>query len=207
MPKVKLLNIKGEEIKDIMLNDDCWLIEPNDSVLHNAIILAQASLRQGTQSAKTRAEVRGGGRKPWRQKGTGRARHGSIRSPIWVGGGVAFAPKPRDYSKKMNRKERRLALKSALSYKVRNNNIVVLDELKLTAPKTKEMLTVLNNLKVSNKVLLVTDELDEKVFLAAGNLDTIRVITAEEINILDVVNANYLVVTEKAIKIIEEVLS
>jgi large subunit ribosomal protein L4 len=206
MAKVDILNIKGEKIKNIELNDACWNIEPNDAVLHDAIILARASLRQGTQSAKTRAEVRGGGKKPWRQKGTGRARHGSIRSPIWVGGGVAFAPKPRDYSKKMNRKERRLALRSALSYKTRENSLMVLDELKLSSPKTKDMLEVIKNLKLENKVLFVVEEIDENAFLAARNINVIRIVNANEINVLEVVNANHLIVTENAISIIEEVL-
>ncbi|MDD4036602.1 MAG: 50S ribosomal protein L4 [Bacilli bacterium] len=206
MPKVALLNIKGEKIKDIDLKDECWNIEPNDSVLHEAIILARASLRQGTQSAKTRDEVSGGGKKPWRQKGTGRARAGSRRSPIFVGGGVAFAPKPRDYAKKMNKKERRLALRSALSYKFKDKNIIVLDDLKLETPKTKDMLAVMNNLKIDNKVLFVTHEMDENTYLASRNIDLIRLIGPEEINVLDVVNSKYLVLTMEAVQMIEEVL-
>lgn len=206
MPKVALLNIKGEKIKDIDLRDECWNIEPNDSVLHEAIVLARASLRQGTQSAKTRSEVRGGGRKPWRQKGTGRARAGSVRSPIFMGGGVTFAPKPRSYAKKMNRKERRLALRSALSYKLRGKNIIVIDDLKLATPKTKDMLTVMDNLKVDNKVLFVTHEMDENAYLATRNINLIRLIGPEEISVLDIVNSKYLVLTMDAIQMIEEVL-
>lgn len=207
MPKVDLLNIKGEKIKDINLKDECWNIIPNDSVLHDAVILARASLRQGTQSTKTRAEVSGGGKKPRPQKGSGRSRQGSIRSPQWVGGGVVFAPKPRDYDKKMNRKERRLALKSALTYKFLDKNIIVIENLKLENPKTKTMLDVMNNLKVNNKVLFVTDELDDNTILASRNLNLVRLIEPNEVNVLDVMNANYLVVTMDAIKMIEEVLS
>jgi large subunit ribosomal protein L4 len=207
VPKVAMLNIKGEKIKDINLKDECWNIEPNDSVLHEAIILARASLRQGTQSAKTRGEVSGGGRKPWRQKGTGRARAGSRRSPIFVGGGVVFAPQPRSYAKKMNRKERRLALKSALCYKLRDKNIIVLDDLKLTAPKTKEMLEVMKNLKIDNKVLFVTHDIDENTYLASRNINIVRLIGPEEINVLDIVDSKYLVLTMDAIQMIEEVLA
>ncbi len=206
MPKIDILNIQGEKIKDINLNDECWNIEPNDSVLYDAIILARASLRQGTQSAKTRAEVSGGGRKPRPQKGSGRSRQGSIRSPQWVGGGVVFAPKPRSYDKKMNRKERRLALKSALTYKLKDNNVVILDSLKLKMPKTKEMVQVLNNLKLNNKVLFVSDELDENTLLASSNMELVRLIEPNELNVLDIVNSNYLVLTENAVKMIEEVL-
>jgi large subunit ribosomal protein L4 len=207
MPKIALLNIKGEKVKDINLKEEVWGIVPNDSVLYDAILLARASLRQGTHKTKTRAEVRGGGKKPWAQKGTGRARQGSIRSVQWRGGGIAFGPQPRDYDKKMNRKERRLALRSALSYKVIDNNIIVLENMNLETPKTKTMLEFMKNLKVSDKTLFVTDGLEENVVLAARNINTIRLIEANEINVLDVVNANNIVITEEAVKMLEGVLS
>ena len=166
--KQKLLNIKGEEVKDIKLNENIFGIEPNNKVLYDAIILTRASLRQGTHKTKVRSEVSGGGRKPWRQKGTGRARQGSIRAVQWVGGGVAFGPQPRDYSKKMNRKERRLALKSALAVKAAD--MIILDELKVATPKTKDMLNILTALKVNEvKTLLVVNELDENIILASRN--------------------------------------
>lgn len=206
MPKVALLNIKGEKIKDIQLNDDIWAIEPNDTVLHDALVLARASLRQGTHKTKTRAEVRGGGRKPWRQKGTGRARHGSIRSPIWKGGGITFGPQPRSYDKKMNKKERKLALLSALSYKITAQEVMVLDEFIIEAPKTKEMIKIMDNLKTNNSVLIVTNNLKDDIILAARNLKDIKVIEAKELNTYDVVSYNHLVITEEATKTVEGVL-
>ncbi len=206
MAKTSLLNIKGEKLKDINLNDECWNIEPNDVVLYDAINLARASLRQGTQSAKTRAEVSGGGRKPRPQKGSGRSRQGSIRAVQWVGGGIAFAPKPRDYGKKMNRKERRLAMKSALTYKFKDKRVMVLDNLKLETPKTKEIIAVMNNLKVNNKVLFITDEIEDNTKLATRNMELVRVIEPNNINVLEIVNADYLVITEDAVKVVEGVL-
>ena len=155
MKKIDLLNLKGEKINDIKLNEEIYGITPNDKVLYDAIILTQASLRQGTHSTKTRSEVRGGGRKPWRQKGTGHARQGSIRSVQWVGGGRYGTPVPRDYSKKQNRKERRLALKSALAHKAQDNEIMVMEELVFTTPKTKEMVSLLNTLKLNYKKVLM----------------------------------------------------
>lgn len=207
MKKVDLLNLKGEKLKDIKLNEDIFGIEPNDKVLYDAIILARASLRQGTHSTKNRSEVSGGGRKPWRQKGTGHARQGSIRAVQWVGGGKYGTPVPRDYSKKQNRKERRLALKSALCEKVNEKALVVLENITLSTPKTKEMISLLETLKLTNKkVLLVVDELDENVILASRNLQNIALIEAEEINVLDLVMADVVLTTEKAINKIEEVL-
>ncbi len=207
MEKVKLLNTKGETLKDIKLNKDLFGIESNQKVLYDAVILSRASLRQGTHKTKTRSEVSGGGRKPWRQKGTGHARQGSIRSVQWVGGGTYGGPVPRDYSKKQNRKERRLALKSALVDIANDGALVVLDELKLTSPKTKEMINILSNLKlVDKKVLLIVKELDENVILASRNLENVILIEASEINVLDLVAANTVVVTEEALKAIEEVL-
>jgi len=209
MKKIDLLNLKGEKINDIKLNEEIYGITPNDKVLYDAIILTQASLRQGTHSTKNRSEVRGGGRKPWRQKGTGHARQGSIRSVQWVGGGRYGTPVPRDYSKKQNRKERKLALRSALAHKAQDNEIMVMEELVFTTPKTKEMVSLLNTLKLSDKkVLIVMDNesYEENVILAARNLQNIALIYADEINVLDLVNSDMMLATEKALSQIEEVL-
>lgn len=206
MGKLSVLNVKGEKKSDISLNKELWAIEPNDAVLYDAITLSRNSLRQGTASTKTRSEVSGGGAKPWRQKGTGRARQGSTRAPHWRHGGIVFGPHPRDYDKKMNRKERRLALKSALAYKAIDNELVVIDSFKLESAKTKEVVSVLENLKVSKNVLIVVDELDENMVLATRNLSNVILLEASEINVLDIISADYMVVTEKAIKMIEEVL-
>ena len=207
MKKVELLNLKGEKVKDINLNEEIFGITPNNAVLHDAIILTMASLRQGTHKTKNRSEVSGGGRKPWRQKGTGRARQGSIRSVQWVGGGNYGTPVPRDYSKKQNRKERRLALKSALAEKANEKAIIVVDNFTIDTPKTKEMVSLLENLKVADKkVLLVVDAFDDNVILASRNLQNVVLILAEEINVLDVVGTDVMIVTEAALKNIEEVL-
>ena len=188
MGKYTELNIKGEKVKDITLNDNVWGIEPNNAVLYDAIVLSRASLRQGTHATKTRSEVSGGGRKPWKQKGTGNARQGSIRAPHWVGGGVVFGPTPeKNYTKKMNRKERRLALKSALAYKAQEKELIVVDSLTLETPKTKEMLNVLESLKANRKTLVVVDELTDNLILATRNLENVVLIDADEINTLDVV--------------------
>ena len=208
MKKVDLFNIKGEKINDVKLNENVFGVTPNDKVLYDAIILGRASLRQGTHSTKTRSEVRGGGRKPWRQKGTGHARQGSIRSVQWVGGGRYGTPVPRDYSKKMNRKERTIAIKSAYSHKALENAIVVLEDLVLETPKTKDFVKVLDSLKLTDKkVLLVVKELDENVILATRNLSNILLVTPEEISVLDLVGADYLVATKDALTKIEEVLA
>ena len=207
MKKVELLNLKGEKVKDINLNEEIFGITPNNAVLHDAIILTMASLRQGTHKTKNRSEVSGGGRKPWRQKGTGRARQGSIRSVQWVGGGNYGTPVPRDYSKKQNRKERRLALKSALADKANDKAIIVLENLTVETPKTKEMMNILESLKVADKkVLLVVDEFDDNMILASRNIANLVLILAEEINALDVVGTDVMLVTEAALKNIEEVL-
>lgn len=207
MPKISLLNIKGEKIKDIKLNDDIWNIKPNDSVLYDAILLANASLRQGTHCTKTRAEVRGGGRKPWKQKGTGNARQGSTRSPQWRHGGITFGPKPENnYIKKMNKKERRLALQSALSYKVLKDTLVAIDTLVIEDNKTKTMLDIISNLKLRKKVLFVTTDLSENLILASRNVKNVRIILPNEMSVLDIVGADSLVVTQDAINAIEEVL-
>ena len=207
MSKLELLNNNGEKVKDIKLNDNVFGIEPNDTVLKDALVLYLASVRQGTHSTKTRAEVSGGGRKPWRQKGTGNARQGSIRAVQWRKGGIAFGPKPRDYSKKQNRKVRRVALLSALSYKVADKELVVLDSIKFETNKTKEMVNLLNKLELTNsKVLLVVDELDDNVCLAARNLGNVKIVLPTEVNTYDVVNSDKMVMTEASLKKLEEVL-
>ena len=207
MKKIAVLNIKGEKVKDINLNENVWGIEPNDAVLYDAIVLAQNNQRQGTSSTKTRSEVSGGGRKPWRQKGTGRARQGSTRAPHWPGGGVVFGPHPRSYSKKMNKKDRRLALLSALSYKFINSELVVIDDLKFETNKYKESANMFKALNASKNILVVTDELDENVILSTRNNDEVILLQDNEINVLDLVSADKLIITEKAVKNIEEVLS
>ena len=205
MTKITLLNNKGEKIEDVKLNDDIFGIEPNKNVLYDAIILARASLRQGTHKTQTRAEVSGGGRKPWRQKGTGRARAGSTRSPIWVGGGVATGVQPRDYSKKQNRKERKLALKSALASRV--SDMVLIQDIKLETPKTKDFINFLTDLKLNEvKTLIIVKMLDENLILASRNLKNIVLIEANEINVLDLVAADKILITKEAIEEVEEVL-
>ena len=207
MSKLEIKNLNGEKVKDIKLNDNVFGIEPNDKVLHDAIVLAMANSRQGTHSTKTRAEVSGGGRKPWRQKGTGNARQGSIRAVQWRKGGIAFGPKPRDYSKKQNRKERRLALKSALSYLVKDNGLVVVDEIKFETNKTKEMVNFLNTFELTNnKVLLVVSELDDNLCLASRNLGNVKVVLPSEVNTYDVLNCDNMVITADALNGLEEVL-
>jgi len=207
MKKVELLNLKGEKVKDINLNEEIFGIKPNNNVLNDAIILTMASLRQGTHKTKNRSEVSGGGRKPWRQKGTGRARQGSIRAVQWVGGGRYGTPVPRDYSKKQNRKERQIAIKSALSEKVAAKELIVIDKLTVKQPKVKEMISLLETLKVADKkVLLVVKEFDDNLILASRNLQNVVLILADEINVLDIVGTDVMVATEDAIKYIEEVL-
>ena len=207
MKKVELLNLKGEKVKDIKLNEEVFGITPNKAVLTDAIILTRASLRQGTHKTKNRSEVSGGGRKPWRQKGTGRARQGSIRSVQWVGGGNYGTPVPRDYSKKQNRKERRIAIKSALAYKAEENAIIVLENLSIATPKTKEMMNILEALKIADKkVLLVVKEFDDNLVLASRNLANVVLISAEEINVLDIVGTDVMVITADALNLVEEVL-
>ncbi len=207
MKKIELLNLKGEKVSEEKLNEEIFSITPNDKVLYDAIILARASLRQGTHSTKNRSEVSGGGRKPWRQKGTGHARQGSIRAVQWVGGGRYGTPVPRDYSKKQNRKERRLALKSALSHKFNDNEVIVMEELVFETPKTKEMITLLNNLKIADKkVLFVVGDFTENVILSSRNIPNVALISAEELNVLDLVNSDVVVFTNDAIKKIEEAL-
>ena len=206
MNKLSVLNIKGEKVGDITLNENVWGIEPNDAVLYDALTLARNNARQGTADTKTRSEVSGGGKKPWRQKGTGRARQGSTRAPHLIKGGIVFGPHPRSYAKKMNRKERRLALKSALSYKVIESEMIVVDNFDLETGKTKDAKVALNNLKANKKVLLVVDELNDNVILATRNLNNVVLLEASEINTYDVIAADNMIITEKAGKAIEEVL-
>ena len=206
MAKTSFLNIKGEKVSDITLNAEVWGIVPNDAVLYDAITLARNAMRQGTHDTKTRSEVSGGGRKPWRQKGTGRARQGSTRAPHWIKGGIVFGPHPRSYDKKMNRKERRLALKSALAYKNIDKELIVVDNFNLENAKTKDAKQALENLKVSKNVLIVVNELDDNIILATRNLKNVNLLQANEINTLDIVAADNMIVTVDAVKTIEEVL-
>lgn len=207
MPKVTLFNQSGAEVGEIELNDSVFGIEPNKHVMAEAVISLRASQRQGTHKAKNRAEVRGGGRKPWRQKGTGRARQGSIRAPQWRGGGTVFGPVPRSYAYKLPKKVRRLAIKSALSTKVQENSVVVLDQLTFEAPKTKEFVGVLNNLSVDTKALVVTGDVNENVELSARNIPGIKVVTANSVNVLDVLGHDKLIMTKDAVEKVEEVLA
>ena len=207
MPKIALLNTKGEKIKDIKLNDEVFGIEPNDQTIYDAVVLKMASVRQGTHKVKNRSEVSGGGRKPWRQKGTGNARQGSIRAPHWVGGGVVFGPTTeRNYTKKQNKKERRLALKSALTHKAMEKEILVVDSINLETNKTKDFIKLLEGLKINGKTLVVVKELTDNLILASRNLSDVKVIETHEINTFDVVNYKNLVITEEAVKMLEEVL-
>ena len=207
MPNLALLNQEGSQVGEIKLNDSIFGIAPHQQAMFDAVLLQRASLRQGTHKTKTRTEVRGGGRKPWKQKGTGRSRQGSIRSPQWRGGGIVFGPTPRKYNLKMNRKVRRLALKSALSFKVLENEMVILNELTLAAPKTKEMVAILDKLEADKKVLLIVDANNNNALLAARNIPSVKVIPATGINVLDLLDARKVIATEDAINHIEEVLS
>ena len=204
MATVKVYNIEGKEVGSLELNDAIFGVEVNEHLMHMAVVSQLANKRQGTQSAKTRAEVSGGGRKPWRQKGTGHARQGSTRSPQWKGGGVVFAPKPRDYSFKMNRKEKALAIKSALTSRVEAQKLIVLDSMTMDEIKTKKFKTVLENLKV-NKALVVLDKKDDNVILSARNIPTVRTATSNAINVYDIVKYDTLVITKDAVAQIEEV--
>lgn len=207
MTKITAYKNSGAENGTVEANDSIFGIEPNDSVVTDAVIMQRATLRQGTHDVKNRSEVRGGGKKPWRQKGTGRARQGSIRSPQWRGGGIVFGPTPRSYSYKLPKKVRRLAIKSVLSQKVLDGDLVVVDELALDTPKTKEFVAVLNNLKLSGKVLLAIEADNENIALSARNIEGISVLAADQLNVLDVANNEKLVLTKKALAKIEEVLA
>lgn len=207
MPKVALFNVSGSQVGEVELNDAVFGIEPNVHVLHDAVVMQRASLRAGTHKVKGRSEVRGGGRKPWKQKGTGRARQGSIRAPQWVGGGTVFGPTPRSYSFKLPKKVRRLAIKSALSSKVIDQDIIVLDALSLNAPKTKEFAAILNNLKVDRKALVVAPAYDDNVALSARNIPGVKFVAADGINVLDVLTHDKLIITKEAVQKVEEVLA
>ncbi|MDD3895818.1 MAG: 50S ribosomal protein L4 [Bacilli bacterium] len=206
MAKIDIINLKGEKIKDIKLNDDVFGIEANQNSVKKMIKLQLDSIRQGTQKAKTRAEVSGGGRKPYRQKGTGNARQGSIRAPHYRKGGVAFAPTPRSYTFKINKKERLLALKSALSIKANEKAIKIVDSLELTSLKTKEAKALMAKLNLSGKVLFITSGDAENIYMATRNLDNVAVIMVNEINVYDLIHADQVVIDEASLKHIEEVL-
>lgn len=205
MATLTMLNMEGKEAGTIELMDEIFGIEPNQDAVHQVVVNYLANQRQGTQSAKTRAEVRGGGKKPFRQKGTGRHRQGSSTDPSQVGGGIVFAPKPRDYSYKVPKKIKRLALKSVLSDKVQNKEIIVLDELNFEAPKTKDMVKVLDSIKADKKALIVTAEKNENVVKSASNIPGVRTALATTMNVYEIVNANSLVVTKEAVEKIQEV--
>ncbi|AUJ24397.1 50S ribosomal protein L4 [Virgibacillus dokdonensis] len=207
MPKVALLKQDGAQAGELELNEAVFGIEPNEHVLHDAVVMQRASLRQGTHAVKNRSEVRGGGRKPWRQKGTGRARQGSIRSPQWVGGGTVFGPTPRSYSYKLPKKVRRLALKSALSSKTKENNLVVLESLTFAEPKTKEAVKMLAALNVDAKALIVVTEKEENVVRSVNNLPAVSILTVEEMNVLDLLGHDKLILTKEAAEKAGEVLA
>ena len=204
MAKLSVYNIEGNQVGEIELNDAVFGVEVNENLMHKAVVSQLAASRQGTQSAKTRSEVSGGGRKPWRQKGTGHARQGSTRSPQWTGGGVVFAPKPRDYSIKLNKKERRLAIKSALTTKVNESKLIVLDSFELDEIKTKKFVAVMNNLK-AEKALVVLNEKNDNVIKSANNVPTVKTALTNTINVYDILKYDTLVLTQDAVATIQEV--
>ena len=205
MPKVSVYNVEGKKVSDIDLKEEIFGIEPNEAIIHSVLVNFLANQRQGTQSTKTRAEVRGGGRKPWRQKGTGRARQGSIRAPQWIKGGIALGPKPRSYKYTVNKKERRLAIKSMLSMKVLEQSLVVVDKLAFEEIKTKNMVSALNNLKVTGKTLVMLAEKNENVQKSARNIEGVKTTLVNTINVYDLLKYNNLVVTLDTVKKLEEV--
>ena len=205
MPKVDVLSVDGKKVKELELNENVFGIEPNENIVHSAIVNYLANQRQGTQNTKTRAEVSGGGRKPWRQKGTGRARQGSIRAPQWIKGGIALGPRPRSYSYKINKKEKRLAIKSILSSKVAEKELVVLDKLELKEIKTANMVKVLNNVKAEGKTLILLPANNENVLKSSRNIEGVKTLTVDTINAYDLVKYKGLVVTEDTVKKLEEV--
>ena len=207
MANVSVYNMEGKEVGTIELNDAVFGVTVNEHLVHMAVVQQLANNRQGTQKAKTRSEVSGGGRKPWRQKGTGHARQGSTRAPQWTGGGVVFAPVPRDYTVKMNKKEKKAALKSALTSKVQDSKFIVLDELSFDEIKTKNFVEVLNNLKVDKKAIVVMPEIDEKVIMSARNIPTVQTTLVNTLNVYDVMNGGTVIVTKGAVAKIEEVLA
>jgi len=205
--KAQILDVKGTMIKEITLNKKIWSIEPHQQAIYDTVISQQAALRQGTRKTKTRSEVRGGGRKPWKQKGTGRARQGSIRAPQWKGGGIVFGPTPNiNYKKAVNKKIRQLAVRSALSLKVKEKNLVILDKFIFSKPSTKEMLEVMKNINIDNqKILIVTKEHEELVVKSAGNIPDVKTLDFQKMNLFDLLNATKLILTEETINRIEEV--
>ena len=205
MPKVDVYDIKGKKVSDVELNENVFGIEPNENVVHSVVVNYMANQRQGTQNTKTRSEVSGGGRKPWRQKGTGRARQGSIRAPQWIKGGIALGPKPRSYRYKINKKEKQLAVKSVLSSKVNEKELTVVDKLDLKDIKTAEMAKIMNNLKLTGKTLFVLPENNEKVQKSARNIEGVKVSIVDTMNTYDLVKYDNLVLTEDSVKRIEEV--
>ena len=205
MPKVDVLSVDGKKVKELELNENVFGIEPNENIVHSAIVNYLANQRQGTQNTKTRAEVSGGGRKPWRQKGTGRARQGSIRAPQWIKGGIALGPRPRSYSYKINKKEKRLAIKSILSSKVAEKELIVLDKLELKEIKTANMVKVLNNVKAEGKTLILLPANNENVCKSSRNIEGVKTLTVDTINAYDLVKYKCLVVTEDTVKKLEEV--
>jgi len=205
MPKVALFNIQGDKIGEIELSDDVFGAEVRSDIMHRAVVNFLANQRLGTASTLTRAEVAGGGRKPWRQKGTGRARHGSIRSPLWRKGGIVFGPKPRSFNISMPKKMKRFALKSALSAKTKDNQLILLDSLTMEAPKTKQMVSILDNLKVAKKSLIVIADKDENVVKSARNIPGVKATYVNTINVYDILNHDYLIMTKEAAKLVEEV--
>ena len=207
MANVSVYNMEGKEVGTIELSDAVFGVQVNEHLVHMAVVQQLANNRQGTQKAKTRSEVSGGGRKPWRQKGTGHARQGSTRAPQWTGGGVVFAPVPRDYTVKMNKKEKKAALKSALTSKVQDSKFIVLDELSFDEIKTKNFVEVLNNLKVDKKAIVVMPEIDEKVIMSARNIPTVQTTLVNTLNVYDVMNGGTVIVTKDAVAKIEEVLA
>lgn len=207
MPKLALYNTQGEQVGEIELADNIFAAEVNEAVMHQAVLTYLANRRMGTADTKVRSEVRGGGRKPWRQKGTGRARHGTIRSPLWKGGGVTFGPHPRSYRMALPKKVRRLAIKSALSSKVNSGSLIVLDNLVMEAPKTKEMVRVLGSLNTGRKVLIVTDAPQENVIKSARNIPGVKTLNANQLNVYDILNNDNMVITRDAVSRVEEVFA
>ena len=205
MPKVDVYNMQGKKVSDVELNEAVFGIEPNETIVHSVLVNYLANQRQGTQSTKTRAEVRGGGRKPWRQKGTGRARQGSIRAPQWIKGGIALGPKPRSYSYRINKKEKQLAIKSLLSAKVLDNELTVVDKLEVKEPKTSVMVKALTDLKVEGKTLIILADRNENVLLSSRNIEGVKTIELNTINVFDLLNCNKLVLPLDTVKKLEEV--
>ena len=205
MPKVDVYDIQGKKVSDVNLSEAIFGIEPNEAIVHSVLVNYLANQRQGTQSTKTRSEVSGGGRKPWRQKGTGRARQGSIRAPQWIKGGIALGPKPRSYSYKVNKKEKQLAIKSLLSSKVKEQELTVVDKLELAEVKTKTMVKALSDLKVEGKTLIILADKNDNVYLSSRNIEGVKAITLNMINVYDLLKYNKLVLPLETVKKLEEV--